>query len=175
MKIAIKYGFVIALVIALVTSFFVDLFGIEYEFVRSYSGFTPFLFLALGLFIAMRKTKKEVYKNEWNFGQAIYSGIVLSAFTALFLGIINFLYFQFINKNYAEKVIKLVVPLMEKDKLSADEIAKQLEAIRKTYIPINQLTGTFIFIMVAGVVFSAIYSSILRTKDTFTEIAKRKE
>jgi hypothetical protein len=175
MKIAVKYGLGIAVLIALVNSFFVDLFGIEYEFVRKFSGFTPFIVLATGLFFAMKKTKAEVYHNELNFGQAIYSGIVICAFAALFLGIINFIYFQFINKDYAEEVIKVAIPLMKQDKLTEEEISKQIEVIRNTYVPINQLTGTFVFILVSGVVFSAVFSAILRTKDTFTQIFKGKE
>lgn len=175
MKIAILYGLCIAILIAIVNIFFTDVLGIGNEFVRKFSGFTPFIAMALGLFLAMRKTKAEVYANDWNFGQAIYSGIVISAFAALFLGIFNFLYFQFLNPGYAEEVLKVAMPLMEKDSLSKKEIDMQIEVIRNTYIPINQLTGTFVFILVCGVVFSAVFSSILRTKDTFTQLNKEKE
>jgi uncharacterized membrane protein YraQ (UPF0718 family) len=175
MKIAVMYGAATALVIALVNSFFVDLFGIGYEFVRSYSGFSPFIILGVGLYLGLKKTKETSYANELNYGQAIYSGIVIAAFIALFCGVINFFYFQFINTDYSEEVIKVAMPLMEKDKLKSDEIAVQLEKIRETYKPINQLTGTFVIMLIAGIVFSAIFSAFFRTKDTFNLAPKDKE
>ena len=175
MKIAVKYGLIIAIAIALGNSFFLDLFGIEYEFVRKFSGFVPVVFLAVGLFFAMKRTKKEMYHDKWNYGQAIYSGIVICAFTALFLGIINFMYFQFINPGYTEKAIRIAIPLMEKDKLDATAIDAQIKQMRDSYMPINQLTGTFVFVLIAGIVFSAIFSAILRTEDTFTQLFKPKE
>lgn len=175
MKIAIKYGAVIALTIALVNSFFVDLFGIEYDFVRSYSGFFPFIILGVGLYLALKKTKETIYANDLNYGQAIYSGIVIAAFIALFCGVINFFYFQLINTNYAEEVINIALPIMKKDQLKPDEIAVQIEKIKDTYKPINQLTGTFVIMLIAGIVFSAIFGAFLRTKDTFHLQAKEKE
>ncbi len=175
MKIALVYGFSTALVIALVNSFFFDLYGIEYEFVRTFSGFPPFIILAVGLFFAMKKTKKEVYLNDLNYGQAMYAGIVISAFTALGLGVINFFYYQFMNTSYAEEVIRIAVPEMNKNKFTTLQIAEQVAVIKDTYIPVNQLTGTFIVLLIAGIVFSAVISAVLRTKDTFTEIAKNKE
>ncbi len=175
MKIAITYGLVIAVIIAIVNSIFVDLFGIEYEFVRKYSGFFPFLILGTGLFQAMKKWKETVYAGDMNYGQAIYSGIVSAAFVALFCAIINFFYFQLINTNYAEEVIRIATPLMEQDKLTAAEIAENVDKIRDTYKPVNQLTGTFVIMLIAGVVFSAIFAALLRTKDTFTLTTKDKE
>jgi len=175
MKIAIKFGLGIAVLIALVNSFFIDLLGIENNFSRNYSGYSPFILTAIGLFIAMRKTKVEVYNNEWNFGQAIYSGIIISAFAAMFLGCFNFLYFQFINLDYVDKLIPTVQPLMIQDKLTPEDISKQIEIMKETYKPINQLTGTFVFMLITGVVFSAIFSSILRTRDTFTQIINKNE
>lgn len=175
MKIAITYGFVIALVITLVNSFFVDGFGIEHDFVRKYSGFSPFIIVGIGLFLAMKKAKGETYHNDLNFGQAIYTGIVVCAFIALFSAIFNFLYFQFINVNYADEVIRIATPLMQADKMSEKEIAEQIVQIKETYKPVNQLTGTFVIMLVIGIFFSAIYGAILRTKDTFSLQSKEKE
>ncbi len=169
------YGVGIAVVIAIVNGIFLDFFGIKYEFVRSFSGFAPIIILAVGLFWGMTKTKKEIYNNDLNFGQAIYSGLVICFFTALCLGILNFLYFKYVNKNYADEVLSIAVPQMQKELKKQDEIATQITLIKDSYLPLNQLRGTFIFILVAGIAFSAIISALIRTKDTFTEITKKKE
>ena len=63
-KIGITYGLFIAVVIALVNSFFVDIYGVESESVTSFLGFLPLLILAVGLFVAMRKIRKEVHQNN---------------------------------------------------------------------------------------------------------------
>jgi hypothetical protein len=142
MKIALKYGFGIAVLIAIVNSICIDLIGIENKIVFNYSGYVPFIFLAIGLYLAMRLIKQEVYHNEWKYGQAIYNGIVTSAFAALFLGIFYYLYFQYLHPGHAEEMIRITMPLMEKDNLSQEEISQQISVIKSTYLPINQLTGT---------------------------------
>ena len=63
MKTRIIYGVGIAVVIALVNSFFVDIYGIENESVRTFLGFLPLVVTGVGLFFAMRKTKKEIYNQ----------------------------------------------------------------------------------------------------------------
>ncbi len=173
-KIGITYGLFIAVVIALVNSFFVDIYGVESESVTSFLGFLPLLVLAVGLFVAMRKIRKEVHQNNLTFGQAIYSGIVVCAIAAVSLGVIYFFYYQLINKNYADKVISMEVPKMEKSNFKPTQIALEIAKIKESYYPINVLIGTTIFMLISGIAISAIFSSILRTKDTFTEIVKRK-
>ncbi len=175
MKIKILFGVGIAVVIAMANSFFLDLFGIKYEFVRTYAGFAPLVIIAIGLFIGIKKIKAEQYNNEINFGQAIFSGITITLTTALCLAIINFFYFQYINTNYAEEVLSIAIPEMQKNNMDAKEIAKQIATTKENYLPANQLKGTFVFIMVCGIAFSAILSSLLRTRETFTEITKKKE
>jgi len=65
--------------------------------------------------------------------------------------------------------------MMQADKMSEKEIAEQLVQINETYKPVNQLTGTFVIMLVCGIVFSAIFGAILRTKDTFSLQSKDKE
>jgi hypothetical protein len=173
MKIAVIYGVGIAVVIALVNSFFVDIYGMDSDVVRTFLGFLPLVVLAAGLFMAMRKIKKRVYENNLTFGQAIYSGIVTCALAAVSLGVIYFFYYQFVNKNYADTVINMEVPKMEKSNYKPAQIALEIQKIKESYYPVNVLIGTTIFMLVSGIAISAIFSSILRTKDSFTEIVKR--
>ena len=175
MKYNVIYGLYIALALIIVNTIFMDVIGVGNDFVRQFSGFSPFLILAIGLFLAMRKVKANVYRNLWNYGQAIYTGIVLTAFAALFLSIYNFFNFQFLNPDFANEIIGVTKPLMIQDKLSAAVIEKEISLIRESYLPINQIKGTFVLVLLVGVVFSAIYSSILRTQDTFTQITKPRE
>jgi hypothetical protein len=174
MKTAIKYGAIIAAVIFIINSILIDFIGLQNQFVRMYSGYVPFVLFGLGLFWAMRKVKHQHYHNDLNYGQAIYSGIVLSAFIGLFMGILNFIYFQFLNPGYAEEILKIALPLMEADKIPVEEIEKEKEIIYETYKPINQLTATFVVLMIIGVAYSAVFSAFLRTKDTFTQIVQGK-
>ena len=174
MKIRILYGAGIAVIIALVNSFFVDIYGTESTAIRTILGYLPLLVLAIGLFLSMRKAKKEIYKNDLTFGQAIYSGIIVCVVAAISLGVIYFFYYKFINTNYADKVISMEVPVMKKNNFTASQIDSETNKIRESYYPVNVLFGTIIFMLVAGIAISAIYSSIFRTKDTFTEVAKRK-
>ena len=54
MKIPLKVGLFIAIVIAVVNFIQIDLIGIENRFIRENSDIFPALILAIGLFIGMR-------------------------------------------------------------------------------------------------------------------------
>jgi hypothetical protein len=175
MKYNALYGFYIALALIVINTIFVDIIGVGNDFVRQFSGLSPFVILAIGLFIAMRKIKAVVYANQWNYGHAIYVGIVLTAFTALVLSVYNFLYFQYINPDFVNEIIAVTKPLMIKEKLSLAEMNKEIAIIRESYLPVKMFKGTITMILIAGIVFSSIYSSILRTQDAFTQITKPRE
>jgi hypothetical protein len=175
MKIAIKYGLGIAVSVFVSNVILLDIIGIESDFIFRYSGFAPIIFLGVGLFVSMKKTRVLVYNNEMNYAQGLYSGIVIGAFAALFLSVFNFMYYEFINTGFIERYINVNVLMMEKEKMTSKEIATNVETLKITFNPARQLTSTFIVISIISVVFSAIFSAILRTKETFTQIFKRQE
>ncbi len=175
MKIPLKFGLLIAVVIAFVNIIQIDLIGIENKFVRENSDIFPALVLAVGLFIGMRTIRKITYDNQINYGQTLFSGILITLYVALFLTILNMFYFGFVNTGYAERLINVYLPLYQQMKLSPEVIAIQVQGMRDTYSISGQFKETFIVVGLIGVVLSTVFSSILRTKDSFTEILKNKE
>ncbi len=175
MKIAVKYGLGIAVSIFVSNIILLDVIGIERDFIFRFSGFSPIIILGVGLFVSMKQNRSLTYNNEMNYAQGLYSGIVIGAFTALFLSVFNFIYYEFINPGFIERYINVNVLMMEKEKMSSKEITENVNALKLTFNPVRQLTSTFIVISIISVVFSAIFSTILRTKETFTQIFKKRE
>jgi len=175
MKIQLKYGFIVAFIIAIVNIILCDLVGIENPFVRDFSGTIPVVIFAAGLFLGMREIRKKDYNNEINYGQAIFSGLAISILIALVLGFLNTLYYGLVNTGYAERVVSNFQAISKGLNLKPDVIALQIKDIRESYLPFNQFKGTLLFFSLIGIILSSIFSSILRTKDTFTQILKNKE
>ncbi|HVD98794.1 MAG TPA: DUF4199 domain-containing protein [Cytophagaceae bacterium] len=175
MKIAIRFALILASAMFAANLIRFDLIGIEHAFIRNYSGMLPVLILIVGLYFGIRKNREVNYKGEMNYGQALYFGIILSAFAGLFLGILHMFYYQFINTSYADRVIKAYTPLFVEMKLKPQEIQTQIQGIRNTFKPMSQLTESFVITLLMGIVFTSVLSAFLRTKDTFTQIFKPKE
>ena len=175
MKIPLKAGLIIAVTIFIVNIIQIDLVGIEYKFIRENSDVFPALVLAIGLFVGMRMVRKISYENQITFGQTLFGGLLITLFVAVFLTILNMFYFGVLNTGYAERLIKVYTPLYIEMKLTPEIIAIQTKGMRDTYTVIGQLKETFIVIGLIGVVLSTVFSSILRTKDSFTEVLKKGE
>jgi hypothetical protein len=175
MKIKLIYGISIAVAIVLVNSFFIDITGVESDSMRTLFVYSPLVILAIGLFLAMKKIKVKIYNSDLNFGQAIYSGISICIVVAFCYSILNFFYFEYINKSYAEEDLKKQISEIQKKYKDPKEIEENVAKAKEYALPKNGLIGSFVFILISGIAISAISSSILRTKDTFTEIAKKRE
>jgi hypothetical protein len=174
MKTQLKYGVAMSIVLAILIIVDSELIGFGSS-LKSVLFIVQVLVFGTGLFFGMKETRKVSYKDDVNYGQAMFSGLTIGLIVAILLGLINSFYFGIMNQNYAERVIKEFTIVSGTLNLSKEAIALQIKEIKNTYTPFNQFMGTFLFFSVLGIVLSSVFSMILRTKDTFTQITKPKE
>lgn len=127
----------------------------------------PVLLVGFTMFFFVRQIRMSVYYDEINYGQCFYSGVLISLFMSLFIGL-----FLVILESAHVLVPELIDNMkqisrlnLEIDKKTPEEIEgflKQLDA------PFTIAINSFINYLLIGVFLSTIVALFVRNKDTFT-------
>ncbi|MCS6823497.1 MAG: DUF4199 domain-containing protein [Cytophagaceae bacterium] len=171
MKTVLKYGAGIAAALAVVTLLVIHVIGIEYGWARWFLMLAPVPVLFISLLMGINEQKKFYYQNEINYSQALFSGILISAFGTVLLLMFNIIYHS-LNKNFADEVIAVILPEMKNLSYSEEQQKEYITQIRNTYTLQGQVSSAFMM-LITGIVFSAILAAFIRNKDTFTQVFKK--
>lgn len=119
------------------------------------------LFL-LGLFFAIRNTRDTVLKGVLD----IKIGMLVGLQFALIVGVISalgtFMYYQFINTNYAEYWAQKSEEAMIAAKTAPALISQTKQNILATFTPIKQATQRLLFTILGGFFASMVLSLLLK-------------
>lgn len=105
------------------------------------------------LLLAMRARRAEyVPPDEWGYGSAFVTGLMVAVFGCLFAAVFQYVYMAFINRQFSDLLLQLAQQQMPPTQFEHSE-----GVLRKIYSPI----GMTIFQALGGMFFSVIMSLII--------------
>jgi hypothetical protein len=102
--------------------------------------------------------------QEFTYGQALATGVMISLFAALFGTAFQFIYQSFINPGFGEVVIQAQSAKFQASGLSSDQIEKAEKITRMMTKPAFQAVFSFFGGIIFGVILSLITAAFLRRK-----------
>ncbi len=126
--------------------------------------------LAIGislLVIGVRAKRAQVpVTEEFSYGKALGTAVMISLFATLFSATFQFIYASFINSNFAEVAYQAQVASMQAKGVSSAAIEKSEGLMRMMLKPAVQAGFAFVGGMFANVIISLIAAAILRRRAT---------
>ncbi|WP_028980084.1 DUF4199 domain-containing protein [Sporocytophaga myxococcoides] len=135
-----------------------------YQISLSFS-IVAYLILAAGIYLGSKKAKESIYNGKISFSQSVMAGVIISFFAGLSWGLFSYAYAKWINPDLGDFFVKETISSMQKSGLKPDEIAKQVENIKKGFSPGQQLFTTAFFTTLIGLMISLVVSIIIRNRD----------
>jgi len=169
MKSYLTYGAFCAIGNAAVT-LILHLTGFHSDPAKFQTGNTIFtltgLVIGISLLVIGIRAKRATVPDtqEFNYGQALGAGVMISLFAALFGTAFQFVYHSYINPGFAEVVIQAQTAKLQAAGLSSDKIDKAAQFMRLVSKPSVQAITGFIGSMVASVIISLIAAGFLKRK-----------
>ena len=117
------------------------------------------LFLILGI---KAQRAKGGTAAGFSYGKALLSGLMVTAFAAIFSVPFNYLYFGFINWDYTETTIAWTTRLMEKGNVPQSRIDEAADKMRQRSTPLRQTTSGAIAALVGGAIVSLIVAGVMK-------------
>jgi hypothetical protein len=100
--------------------------------------------------------------EEFGYGRALGTGVMIVLFAALFGIVTNLLYTQVINPNFSEVLVQAQIEKWEAAGMSADKIEKAEGLMRKMMNPAIQACVGFLSGMVFGTLISLVTAAFLK-------------
>lgn len=171
MKIALIYGFGIALAGAVLTlaAYFL---GYHSDPDRIGTGQTIASVLGLaitviGLVMGIRARRAEVPPTEnFGYGRALGTGVMISIFSGIFGAIFLFVYASFINPDYQDVVVDSQIAKMEQQGIPPSQIDQAEGIMRTMSSPAMQAVFAVIMGALIGLVLSLIIAAFLKRPAT---------
>lgn len=135
-----------------------------YQISLSFS-IVAYLILGAGIYLGSKKAKESIYNGKISFSQSVMAGVIISFFAGLSWGLFSYAYAKWINPDLGNFFVKETITNMQKSGLKPDEIAKQVENIKKGFSPGQQLFTTAFYTTLIGLLISLVVSIIIRNKD----------
>jgi hypothetical protein len=156
-RIALKWGFISAIVIVVYTIILYSTF----LFKQTYLSWLSFIPLFWGIILAIREFKK-INNNYVTISDGLNLGTLMSAVTGLISGISNFIYTNFINLNILNELNNIQREQMLSQGYSIEKVNQDMEMITKYSTPSIIFLTIFIGYIIAGFIFSLIVSAIVK-------------
>lgn len=136
--------------------------GNQFEPIGVYSGPLNLVVQFVFIFLTIRFARNELFDGYINFKQCLKVGMQLSLVNALLLTIFIFIFFKYINLEYAEYYIGEVTRAMQTENKTETEIAEQIELLQENVLsPVRQATFALAYTLIAGAFMSFICSTFM--------------
>lgn len=167
MKIHLMFGFAIALGNAVVT-LICYLLGFHSDPDKvQLSGYIALLAALVigisGTALGMRaKRDATPSTDEFSYGQALGTGVMITLFAALFVTVFSYVYLAFINPGFTDIILQAQAAKFEARGLSSDKIEQIQKFSRMMMQPAVQAVSRFISAMIGGTIISLILAAIVK-------------
>jgi hypothetical protein len=131
--------------------------------IRSYSGLFSIIILALGIYIGLKQARAR-NANHLTYGQAVKTGVLIAIFTAILVAAFTWLYCTIINPDYTEFMVQDCQRTMTTAGKSAVEIAQGVASTRNEFSTGAQVVQALMGQAVVGTLITLILGLFLRTK-----------
>jgi hypothetical protein len=116
----------------------------------------------VGIVLGTKAVRDPVGPAGFTYGQAFKAGLFIILASAAFGLVFNFVYFKFINPNFAETTIQWTQSLMERMGAPEAQIEKKIDEMRQTTTVTRQLINGAVGAICFGAVISLITAAILK-------------
>ncbi|MEO6006279.1 MAG: DUF4199 domain-containing protein [Opitutus sp.] len=171
MKTTLSYGFAMALAGGVVTLalYFLGYHTDPEKFSTSqWIGLPLYLAITVVLLVLGTRARRDEVpaSEEFGYGRALWAGVQIVFFGALFGAVINFAYVQFINTDFADVVVQSQAAKLEEKGMGATQV-EQMERMTRTMMKPGVFAFvTFIQAALSGVVIALITSAFARRTAT---------
>jgi hypothetical protein len=127
------------------------------------------LILGFCIFFGMQKIKNKLYAETGiNYGQALYTGVIISIITGVLSGFFFLVYIEYFNSTLGYQIATEMKLLMIQNKKTSKEITETVFQIKNQYQPINLMMSSLIGTTTMGIICSSILAMFVRNRDAFT-------
>jgi len=131
--------------------------------VRSIGGLFSIVILILGIIWAMQEVRRE-NGGLLTYGQVVRTGVLVACIVAVIVGVFTLLYCTVINPGYTDFMVADAERALRTSGKSPDQIARELESVRKQFSVGSQVGQALIGQVVVGSIASLILAAFMRTK-----------
>lgn len=100
--------------------------------------------------------------EDFGYGRALGTGVMIALFSALFSIVTNYVYFQFINPGLVDLIVQARIDKMEASGMSSEQLERVEKGIRMFMSPVFSACIVFINAMVWGTLISLVTSIFLK-------------
>jgi hypothetical protein len=139
------------------------------------AGLLSTIFIAIVIYLAIKKTREEVYGGYITYGQALSTGVLTGFIYASFCGIINYIFLNYfftdVFINHKEFLFQEMVPQLENmEKLlgeaATDKFLEELEKMSETNFAFSDFQGKFL----GGLIVSLITAFFMKRNKPFFDV-----
>ena len=159
MRTEIKYGLITGIGVCLyVLLEYVLGFHTTYPEIGEYSGYFSSIIPILAIFFAIKEKRDNAFGGVINFGQAFFTGLVVTIISAFIITAFFGVYNNYINPEGMEYLTQWKEQQMRAENISEDEIAATIEQYNAMNNPMIIFAGTFSM----GLIITIIFAFLLR-------------
>lgn len=169
MKTSLTYGFIAALVAALISmgSYFAgwhdtpEKLDTAHNVGMALGVVTAVICLVLGI---KEKRALTPADKSWGYGSALGTGIMIGLFAAILGNLYSYCYFSFINPHVTDVIYQAQVAKMEAKGLSPEQIERAEPMMRKFMSPVVMTISGFVITLLFNTVLSLIIAAFLKNR-----------
>jgi len=125
-------------------------------------GSIGFVVLIIGIIYGTKQVREFVNKGSISYGQAFGSGILVSAFAGVLIGIFSFVLYKFIDPTLFDKMIALQEESLLNAGMAEEQIEMGIAMARKMMTPVMMLINSLFTYAILGGVLSLVTSAFLK-------------
>jgi hypothetical protein len=159
MKISISYGIITGIILSvwLMTWYYFEWYQSSFSYPLIYINYPIQM---VWLYWGIRETRIKKYSGEISYPSALLSGLIISLTVALIYSLANYLYFKFAGGDFVSFAISQSIVNIK----NPQEVIKESMRIKEMINPASQALDGFLDKLIPGIVFTFIFSMVLRKK-----------
>lgn len=128
-------------------------------------GILGFVVLLVGIVLGTKQVRENVLKGSITYGKAFVSGLLISVFAGVIVGIFSFILYKFIDPTLFDKILAIQEEAYLNAGMSEDQVEMTIEMARKMMSPVmTMISSIFGYALIGGII-SLITSAILKREN----------
>ena len=173
LSVSMTYGLMLGLALVVYT---LILYVTDLLITKNFAiGLVNYVIIIAGIILGTKKLR-EVQNGTISYGQALGTGVMVSLFSSLLVGIFSYLLYSVIDPDLINQTLALMEErFVSQGKLSEDQIEMILERASEGMTPMRMVIGSVFTFTFLGFIFSLITSAFLKKEASIFDESKLAE
>jgi len=143
------------------------LYNYLYVQVGYYAILVQVIIIASCIFFGIKEAKNKRYEGDISYKNASLTGFIITLYAAVLFTTVVYYFYPYGNLNFERDFVRIITEKMKVTGRSAEEIKKEVQTAKEYLKPHSLALGAFYNTLIIGVIFTLIFSSILRKRIPF--------